>query len=110
MSGADHRTEEKNGRERRQLPGGVRVELVRGAHGGSTLWIWVPAGARAPSMVQAAAELRDRLDPARLHGTVGFLLDGPAVREVDAGAPMGRAAAAVRELTGGAAGVLALFE
>jgi hypothetical protein len=99
------------GRAERLVAGGVRVEEVRGRLAGARLVVWVPAGARAPSMVQAAAELRDRLDPARLRGTVTFLLDGPRFGGGDGSGSRPRAGhAALAEVAEGADAVLALVE
>ncbi len=59
------------------LGSGVRAHVVRGVKPGPIVWAWAPRGAEDPSMAQALGELRDRLEPARLAGAIGLLLDGP---------------------------------
>jgi hypothetical protein len=85
------------------LGGGVSAWVVRGNEPGPVLWLWAPGGDADPSMAQALGELRDRLDPQRLAGAVGLLIDGPAPplpREQYSFAPM------VRAICDGAAGVI----
>ena len=39
------------GRTHVELDAGVRAEVVRGRREGPTVWIWVPAGGKAPQLV-----------------------------------------------------------
>jgi hypothetical protein len=76
---------------------GARAERITGTEAGPSLWIWIPRGGKAPSMVQAIAELRDALDPGSLRGALTLVLDGARPET------MARAAA-------GAAAVIVLHE
>ena len=55
----------------------LRASVVRGATPGPIVWAWAPRGEADPSMAQALGELRDRLNPSALTGSVGFLVEGP---------------------------------